>query len=236
MKYIDDLVNWIRKEVKKANALGVIVGISGGVDSALVGYLAKKSFPNNSLGILIPINSDCNLDLKDGLELVNKIELKHQIVNLENEYREIKTKLDIDSNLINGNIQSRLRMLTIYAYAQKNNYLVLGTDNKAEYDLGYFTKYGDGGCDLLPIVRLHKSEVYNYAKLINVPDNIISKKPSAGFWWDQCDENELGFTYDDYELYCKKNLKDGEIVKKIERQILKTNHKRKQIPKPPQRR
>lgn len=232
MEYLDYLINWIKKEVKKANANGVIVGVSGGIDSALVSYLAKKSFPNNSLGILIPINPSRKIDLDDGLELMKFLDMDYIILNLEKEYTEISEKIGIKSNLINGNIQSRLRMLTIYAYAQKHNYLVLGTDNKSEYDLGYFTKYGDGGCDLLPIVNIFKSEVFNYCKLINIPAQIINKKPTAGFWEGQFDEVELGFTYDVYESYCKGNLIDRKIINKIENQIQKSNHKRVLIPRP----
>lgn len=235
MKYLNYIVEWIQDEVKKANAKGVVVGISGGIDSAIVGYLAKKAFPNNSLGILIPINKSRKFDLEDGLKLVNQIKLEYLIIDLENEYLNLKSKLNIESTLINGNIQSRLRMLIIYAIAQQNNYLVLGTDNKSEYDLGYFTKYGDGGCDLLPIVHLYKSEVFEYAKKLNLPIEIINKKPSAGFWDEQYDELELGFNYNDYEMYCKNTLIDNNIKKKIERQIKLTEHKRKDIPKPKKR-
>lgn len=236
MKYLNYLVDWIREEVNKAHAKGVVVGISGGIDSALVAYLAKKAFPNNSLGILIPINVNRRFDLEDGLELVNKLNLDYKIVNLEQEYLDLKLKINIRNNLIAGNLQSRLRMSIIYAFAQENNYLVLGTDNKAEYNLGYFTKYGDGGCDLLPIVHLHKSQVFDYAKLVGIPDSIINKKPSAGFWENQFDEIELGFSYCDYEKFCENDkLLDDEIRNKIVKQIQITNHKRLPIPKPLER-
>lgn len=235
MTYINELIDWIKKEVNKANAKGVVVGISGGIDSAFVAYLAKKAFPNNSLGVLIPINSKRQIDLKDGEELVNQLNIKSLTINLEKEYLNLKEKLDINNNLICGNLQSRLRMLTLYSIAQKNNYLVLGTDNKSEYELGYFTKYGDGGCDLLPIVNLYKSEIFEYAKKLNLPTSIINKKPTAGFWDEQEDEKELGFSYEEYEKYCKNKLKDKKIVEKIEKQIKITNHKRKPIPKPPKR-
>lgn len=232
MEYLKEIIKWIKTEVKKAKAKGVIVGISGGIDSALVAYLAKKAFPNNSLGILMPINKDRYFDLEDGLELVKTFDLKFRIVDLYDEYQSIVNKTKIFSNLTKGNLQARLRMTTLYSFAQENNYLVLGTDNKAEYNLGYFTKWGDGGCDLLPIIHLYKSEVYDYAKKINVPKSILDKKPSAGLWDGQTDEKELGFSYDDYENYDRKILKNKELIKKIEDQIQKTNHKRQPIPQP----
>lgn len=233
MEYINELIIWIKNEVKKANAKGVIVGVSGGVDSALVAYLAKQSFPNDSLAILMPINKERKFDLDDGINLVKKFNIKYKIVDLYEEFNSITSKIKIKSNLIKGNLQARLRMSTLYAFAQENKYLVLGTDNKAEYYLGYFTKWGDGGCDLLPIIHLYKSEVYKYAKLVGVPESILNKAPSAGLWDGQTDEQELGFTYNDYELYDKGILNDINLTQKIEQQIKSTQHKRIEIPKPP---
>lgn len=235
MQYLNKIIEWIKEEVTKAKAQGVIVGISGGIDSALVAYLAKQAFPNNSLGILMPINQERKFDIDDGLELVKKFNLDYKIVNLYDEFNSIANKTQIKSNLSKGNLQARLRMSTLYAFAQENNYLVLGTDNKAEYYLGYFTKWGDGGCDLLPIVHLYKSEVFKYAKQVGVPKSILNKKPSAGLWDGQTDEDELGFSYNDYEAYDKGELKNIEIIKKIELQISRTNHKRLDIPKPPKK-
>lgn len=235
MEYLNQIQNWIKESVLNSNAKGVIIGISGGIDSALVAYLAKKAFPNNSLGILMPINLERSFDLEDGLELVQKINLNYQIIDLQKEYIELKNKLNLESNLSKGNLQARLRMSTLYAIAQEKNYLVLGTDNKAEYYLGYFTKWGDGACDLLPIVHLYKSEVFEYAKKVGIPKSILNKKPSAGLWEDQYDETELGFTYNDYEKYDKNLLEDKELIQKIEAQIQKTEHKRLSIPKAPKR-
>ena len=232
MKKIEKIIEWVKLEVKKANANGVVVGISGGIDSALVSYIAKQAFPNNSLGIMMPINKEREFDLNDGIELAKKFDIEYKTINLYEEFESIKNKTQIKSKLSLGNLQARLRMSTLYAFAQEKNYLVLGTDNKAEFYLGYFTKWGDGGCDLLPIVNLYKSEVFEYAKKVGVPKSILEKKPSAGLWDGQTDEDELGFTYNDYEMYDKGLLKDEDLIKKIENQIRKTEHKRVEIPRP----
>ncbi|MGL4343548.1 MAG: NAD(+) synthase [Metamycoplasmataceae bacterium] len=231
-EYYNYLVAWLKEEVKKTGAKGVVIGISGGIDSALVASIAKKAFPNNSLGILMPINKSRKFDVDHGIELCQKINLDYQIINLENEYIDFKNKINIQKILTGANLQARLRMITLYAIAQEKDYLVLGTDNKAEYDLGYFTKYGDGACDLLPIVHLFKSQVFELAKILDLPQNIIQKIPSGGLWENQEDEKELGFTYNDYEKFCKNELKNTNIKNKILLQIAKTEHKRGKIKNP----
>ena len=231
LKYYDYLVSWLKKEVMKTGAKGVIVGISGGIDSALVGAIAKKAFPNNSFGVIMPISNRLS-DKKDGIELCKKINLDYKIVELRDEFKMISTKLELSKNISKGNLQARLRMSTIYAIAQEKDFLVLGTDNLAEYYLGYFTKYGDGGCDLLPIVQLHKSEVFEISKLLKLPETIINKPPSAGLWDNQEDEKELGFTYSEFELFMTNKNIDEKIKEKIESQHKITQHKRNEIPKP----
>ncbi|MGL5618002.1 MAG: NAD(+) synthase [Metamycoplasmataceae bacterium] len=231
LKYYKYLVSWLRKEVKKTGAKGVIVGISGGIDSALVGAIAKEAFPDDSLGILLPISDRVN-DLNQGLELCKTIDLDYQIINLKDNFKSLSKKLNLTNNLTNANLQARLRMLTLYAIAQEKSYLVLGTDNYAEFYLGYFTKYGDGACDLLPIIHLHKSEVFEIAKLLKLPNSIINKAPSAGLWDNQEDEKELGFSYNEFESFIKHKSIDKNIIEKIKKQHHSTQHKRDPIPKP----
>ncbi|MDK2819817.1 MAG: NAD(+) synthase, partial [Mycoplasmataceae bacterium] len=209
----------------------VIVGVSGGIDSALVASIAQKAFPNNSLGVIMPI-SDRPTDETDGIELCNQINLRYERVSLLEEYKNLSEKLNLSNDLTKANLQARLRMSVLYALAQENSYLVLGTDNYAEYYLGYFTKYGDGGCDLLPIVHLFKSQVFEMAKQLNLPKAIIEKAPSAGLWYNQEDEKELGFTYNEFELFINHKKVDQKIISKIEKQHQSTEHKRKSIPKP----
>ncbi len=230
-KYYDYLVDWLKQEVEKTGSKGVIIGISGGIDSALVATIGKDAFPNDSFGVIMPISNRIN-DQKDGIELCEKIELDYTIVELKTEYESMSTKLKLSNDLSKANLQARLRMSTLYALAQEKNYLVLGTDNYAEYYLGYFTKYGDGGCDLLPIVQLHKSEVFKISKLLNLPNSIINKAPSAGLWDNQEDEKELGFTYNQFESFIKNKKVDQDVVDKIIKQHKNTQHKRSAIPRP----
>ncbi|UWD34002.1 NAD(+) synthase [Mesomycoplasma molare] len=231
-KYTNYLIEWLKDEVKKANMKGLIVGISGGIDSALVSVLAQKAFPNNSLGLIMPINS-MEKDKEDIEKLVNKFNLNVKTINLKNAYDNLVSTYELDNKLAIANIKPRLRMTTLYAFAQEYKYLVLGTDNFSEMFLGYFTKYGDGGVDLLPIVQLTKSEVRKMASYLGIPKTIINKTPTAGLWDNQSDEEELGFTYNDLEIYLKdKNLLKPEIINLIEKQHKITQHKRDPLPRP----
>jgi NAD+ synthase len=192
-KKIEEIVNWIKQVVTKANAKGVIVGLSGGIDSACVAALCKKAFPDTTIGVIMPCFS--NEQDREHAELVAKeFDVPFEIVNLENPFKTLFKSItgeDYDKNKHKGltvaNIKPRLRMAVLYYFASKNNYLVAGTDNKSEEKIGYFTKYGDGGVDILPIVDLYKRDVRILAKQLGVPDEIITKKPSAGLWENQTD-------------------------------------------------
>lgn len=231
LKYKDYLVKWLKKEVKKANYKGLIVGMSGGVDSSVVATIAKEAFPKNSLGVFLPINNSIN-DLKDAKLVAKKINIKTKFIDLSNAYKQISKHFKNQTKFLKANIKPRLRMTVLYALAQENKYLVVGTDNLAEWTLGYFTKYGDGGVDLLPIGHLLKREVKQLAKELNLPKVIYKKIPTAGLWEDQFDEKELGFSYDEVDNYIVGKKINQLVRKKIEKQINITNHKRIKIPKP----
>ncbi|AOD25530.1 NAD(+) synthase [Mesomycoplasma hyorhinis] len=230
--YINYLVNWIKNQVKKANKSGVIVGISGGIDSALVAVLAKKAFPNDSLGLVMKIK-DMSKDLQDISKLVKKFDIKTREINLSNIYENFVDTLKLEDKMSLANLQPRLRMSTLYAIAQEKNYLVLGTDNLVEMYIGYFTKYGDGGVDLLPIVNLSKTQVYNLAKELGINEEILNKAPSAGLWENQKDEDEMKFSYKDFDQFLqdKSKLKKS-VVDRIEYLHEISQHKRNKIPRP----
>ncbi|AMD81172.1 NAD+ synthetase [Mycoplasmopsis canis PG 14] len=235
--YINKIQKFLVSRMKKANANGFIVGISGGIDSSLVYALAKSVAPKNTLGIVMPINGMTDSDLKHIEELENNFEDKFRTIDLSETFNSIKKNLQVQNKLAISNIKPRLRMTTLYALAQENNYLVLGTDNADEVFIGYFTKFGDGGADLLPISKLTKGEVKFIANLLNVPKSIINKKPSAGLWEGQTDEDELGFTYNDLDFYLNnidnpsklKKYLNSEVIEKIEFKHKITQHKRDKI-------
>lgn len=226
-KYIKYLINWIKKYVSEVKAKGTIVGLSGGIDSAIVAILCKKAFPKNSLCLWMPIN-DNQMDKNDIDKLVQDFDLNLETINLKNIFSSFKEILNIKNNLAVANLQPRLRMSALYAKAQENNYLVIGTDNEDEYYVGYFTKYGDGGVDLLPIVHLLKSEVKAIAQYLSIPQSIIDKKPSAGLTSNQNDEDELGFSYKDLDNFLIGNYDKIEksIINRINSLHQKTKHKR----------
>jgi NAD+ synthase len=133
-----------------------------------------------------------------------------------------------------ANVKPRLRMTTLYFVANALNYLVVGTGNRSELTIGYFTKYGDGGVDLLPLATLLKSEVRAMAKELGVPDSIIEKAPSAGLWLGQADEDEMGFTYAELENYLTNGPEtvSPALAMRIERLVRGSDHKRSPIPTP----
>ncbi|QZY56507.1 NAD(+) synthase [Crassaminicella profunda] len=229
---IDLTVNWLREKVEESNTKGLVVGISGGIDSALVAYLIKRAFPNNSLGVILPCKSNSK-DRLDALEVAEGCEIEHVEVELSEVHDQLfdnvkKTMernelLDENNNLrlSDANLRARLRMSTIYCIANSLNYLVVGTDNAAELHTGYFTKYGDGGVDILPIANLLKREVYEWSRYLGVPQSVIDRAPSAGLWEGQTDEKEMGTTYDMVD-----DLLEGKEIPKKDQEIIERLHKR----------
>jgi NAD+ synthase len=196
-KLSTEISEWIKREVERAKCKGVVFGLSGGVDSSVVGILCKKAFPHDHLALLLPCFTSKE-DLEDANLIVEKFGLNSKMINLEPVFLEFSRILGIDPDsreLSVANIKPRLRMITLYYFANKMNYLVVGTGNKSELTMGYFTKYGDGGVDILPIGDLTKSEVYKLARTLGVPERIIKKPPSAGLWPGQTDEGEMGVKY-----------------------------------------
>ncbi|OGB87299.1 NAD(+) synthase [candidate division WOR-1 bacterium RIFCSPLOWO2_02_FULL_46_20] len=201
---IDRLVAWIKNQVNEAAALGCVFGLSGGVDSAVVGALCKKALPDNVLGLYLPCFSQ-DQDLTDAKAVADKFSIPTKLVDLQpvcdQLYQQLEGKafLHKDKSLTIANLKPRLRMVSLYYQANKLNYLVVGTGNRSEAVMGYFTKYGDGGVDLLPLGELLKSQVRELARKLGVPQQIIDKPPSAGLWSGQTDEEELGITYEELD-------------------------------------
>lgn len=233
---VDEIVQWLQQKVKYAGVNGLMVGVSGGIDSAVVAHLIQRAFPDNSLGVMMPLNSNPD-DMDHGKKVIESCGINELSVDLtethqvmyQNIREQLKQKSEFqekNEQLAGANLRARLRMSTLYAVAANYNYLVVGTDNAAEWYTGYFTKYGDGGVDILPIVEFAKHEVKEMAKYLGVPDEIVHKKPSAGLWEGQIDEAEMGTTYDKIDAFLKGEkvpVKDKDL---IERMHKRTAHKR----------
>ncbi|MBS4534253.1 NAD(+) synthase [Clostridium sp. D2Q-14] len=230
-KWVNDLVEWLKDSVEDAGCKGIVLGLSGGIDSAVVAGLAKKAFPNDTLGIIMPCHSNPQDEI-DGMLVAETLNLKTKRVDLEDTFDTLVRELEDDgeNKLALSNIKPRLRMTTLYYYAQKNKYLVSGTGNKSEFTIGYFTKHGDSGVDLLPIVDFVKYEVKELAKYLGIPRDIITKAPSAGLWENQTDEHEMGFSYKDLDNYIETGEATQEIKEKIDKMNKNSEHKRK-LPK-----
>lgn len=190
---IEKIVTWIKQTLNDAHANGFVYGVSGGIDSALICAIASKYFKNNSLALRMDIYN-CEKDINDANHVIKHFNVKSEIVNLEKNFELFKNQFP-HHELALMNLKSRLRMNVLYYYAQLNNYLVCGTSNACELYTGYFTKYGDSGSDFMPLANLTKQDIYECAKILDVPINIIEKAPSAGLKENQKDEDDLKVTY-----------------------------------------
>jgi NAD+ synthase len=165
-------------------------------------------------------------DKEDAIIVAEKFAIDYEVANLEEVYHDLLEEIKKEDNkLAEANIKPRLRMSTLYYYANLNNYLVVGTDNKSELTLGYFTKYGDGGIDLAPLGDLVKTEVREVARVLGVSEEIITKAPSAGLWDGQTDENELGVSYEEIDKYILTGEGEEEVKKIVEEAQQSNQHK-----------
>lgn len=224
-RLIDEWVEWLRERVQAAHARGVIFGLSGGVDSAVVAGLAVRAFPETALGVIMPIDSQKE-DEEDAKKVAKKLGLNTIRVDLGDVFRTFQGTVSEQSKLALSNVKPRLRMLTLYCYAQSLGYLVLGCSNRSEFMTGYFTKYGDSGADLLPLASFMKSEVYELARVFDLPKEVIDKKPSAGLWEGQTDEAEMGVTYSQIENYLVGENLEASVYQKIDGMNRHSEHKR----------
>ncbi len=225
---VETIVKWLKEELAETHATGYVVGLSGGLDSAVCAALLKRA-TDNCLGLILPIESGIE-NLDDAAGVATAINLKTQYIDLTSVYSSLVKFLPGDNKIALGNVKARLRMVILYYFANANNYLVCGTGNKTELTLGYFTKYGDGACDILPLGDLYKFEVKEVAKLLGISEKIIKKIPSAGLWQGQTDEGEIGFSYDEMDktlTEIKKCRIESDCAKKLKSMIEQSEHKRK---------
>jgi NAD+ synthase len=234
-----DIESWIMNYVNSTGAAKVVVGLSGGIDSAVTAALCANALgKNNIYAYALPCNSIPE-DLKDARLVASNLGIRFEVIELTPVYDQFLESIEVSSNKVaNANLKPRLRMMVLYYLAQSlQNCLVAGTGNRVELQIGYFTKYGDGGVDFEPLGMLYKNEVRKLARILNIPVPVIKKAPSPGLWKGQTDEGEIGVSYDimdeilyriDYDLSFN-GLEDS-AVEKVKNMMKLAEHKLKMPP------
>ena len=220
------LENFLSDQIEKHHAKGVILGLSGGIDSAVLAYLCKRKLKDRTLAIIMPDTSITpEIETQDALKMISLTGIEYKLMDIKPIVNEYTMYLEPNEKA-RGNLRARIRTNILYYYANIKNYLVIGSSDKSEYLIGYFTKFGDGAADLTPIISLYKLQVREIAKYLGVSENIIAKKSSPHLWKEHEAEQELGISYEEIDsiLYClfDKKLSIEETIKltEIERSIV----------------
>ncbi|MCT7579650.1 NAD+ synthase [Aliarcobacter butzleri] len=210
------LISFLKDEVSKAGFEKVTVGLSGGLDSAVVAILCKEAFGKNLNCVLMPSQFSSQSSIEHAIEVCEKFDIRYDIVSIKPMVSAFLKNMDNDKLRI-GNFSARMRMSVLYDISFKEKSLVVGTSNKSELLLGYGTIFGDIACAINPIGEIYKSDEFEFAKLLGVPESILTKAPSADLWEGQSDEDELGHTYKEIDDLLKLMVDD----KKSKDELLK---------------
>jgi NAD+ synthase len=241
---LEALEAFVRDHVEDAGASGVVLGFSGGVDSALAAVLCARALgPRRVSALYLPIEAFNRRDLDDARQVAKQFRFPLREQDLTEAFRAMEAATSPRGRVARGNLKARVRMLALYAEANSRGALVVGTGNKSELLTGYFTKWGDGGCDLLPIGDLYKTQVRALARELKIPKRVIEKPPSAGLWPGQTDEGDLGISYarlDQILLGLELKMNDADIVRrtglplaavrKVRARVEASSHKRRMPP------
>ncbi len=235
-EYLKVIEKFVADYLEESHQKQYVLGLSGGVDSSLVAAICKNAVGKERLTcIMMPIDSNPS-DLEDALDLAKQLDLNYLIIDGSESFHKTveefkKQGIELDRGTL-ANLKVRIRMTILYAYAQKVGGLVIGTDNKDERYTGYFTKYGDGGVDVLPIVHLLKREVVEACKMYGISDRLAERTPSAGLFEGQTDETEMGVKYEDLDNYLLGKEIDEKSKARIEHLHRISEHKRSPLPEP----
>ena len=248
------ITKFLQTRLVESGQKGVVFGLSGGLDSSTVAALCVKAFrPDETLGLIMPHKESNPLDKEHALLVTKKFKIPYKIVDItsaveavETDYPELvrtaRTTKDEEfkTRIVTGNIKARTRMTNLYTVANATNRLVVGSGDKSEMLIGYYTKYGDGGADIFPIADLYKTQVRILARHLGVPEGIIAKPPSPGFWREHTAEAEIGMKYEQLDLILyglERFMKPKEIadqlnvpvetVAKVDKLVKSTEHKRR---------
>ena len=203
-----NLISFLKEEVLKTGLKKITLGLSGGLDSAVVAVLCKEVFDDNLNCVLMPSQFSSKASIDDAIELCKKFDIKYEIVSIEPMLSAYLKNMQ-ESSLRIGNFSARLRMSVLYDISARENSLVVGTSNKSELLLGYGTIFGDLACALNPIGNIYKSDLFEFAKYLGVNDSILTKAPSADFYEGQSDEADLGYSYSKIDSLLKKMIDEN---------------------------
>jgi len=239
-KIIQSIESFLKNKISDSNSGGVVFGLSGGIDSVVVAYLCSRVFKKNTLALIMPDSKiSPKTETQDALRIAGNLGLEYKLLDINLIHSAFSKYLEPNEVAL-GNLRARIRANILYYYANAKNCLVVGTSDKSEYLIGYFTKHGDGSADLMPIVSLYKTQIRELARTLGVSDSIISKKSSPHLWIEHTAEEEIGFSYEEIDsvLYCvidkKLSLEDANkktgieknSVDKIYQLYKKSQHKR----------
>jgi NAD+ synthase len=205
------ITGFIKREVRNRNSKGVVVGLSGGLDSSVAVILAAKALgPSRVLGLVLPEHNTVSKqqEIADALGLAKNLRIHHKLIEIGSAGSELARLLPANK-FAHGNLVARLRMCVLYYYAGMRRLLVMGTSDRSELEIGYFTKYGDGAADILPIGGLYKTEVKEIGRFLQLPSQILGKKSTPGLWKGQDAEGELGLPYEEIDEILRELKRNG---------------------------
>ena len=233
-EYLLEIEKFLQEYLESSHLKAYVLGLSGGVDSSLVAAIARKAVGKDKLYCYAIYIESNKADIEDAKQVAKELDLNLEVISLTETYRNYLKELGGENfiRLTKSNLKVRMRMVALFAYAQEHSGLVLGTDNMDERYVGYFTKYGDGAADLLPIVYLTKGEVREAAKLYCLSSLLANRTPSAGLFEGQTDESEMGISYVDLDNFLLGKKVDKSVEERINHLHKISEHKRIDIPTP----